>query len=90
MEELHNKDPGHNPTCSDLRLARSVAKESEPGSTEMDQSSTEETHATQFEIQTNPVYDCPEQVILTEDPSNRSIKNGHEIGTSLRSGRTRN
>ena len=51
VEELHLKDPNHNPTSSELLLERSVAKESEPCSTEMEQSGIEETHAKQFEIQ---------------------------------------
>ena len=48
VDELHLRDPGHNPTSSELLLERSVAKESELCSTEMEQSSVEETHATQL------------------------------------------
>ena len=55
MNELHVRDPGHNPTSSELLLERSIAKESETCSTEMEQFRIEETHATQFEIQTIPV-----------------------------------
>ena len=42
MNELHLNDPDHNPTSSELLLERSVAKESEPCSTKMEQSSIEE------------------------------------------------
>ena len=38
MDELHLRDPAHNPTSSELLLERSVAKESEPCSTEMEKS----------------------------------------------------
>ena len=65
MEELHLGDPDHNPTSSQLLLERSVAKERESGSSKMmPSSSIEETHAKQFQIQTNPVYSCSEEVIL--------------------------
>ena len=64
MDELHLRDPGHNPTSSELLLDRFIAKERELCSTEMDQSRIEETHATQFEIQTNPVYYSKEVVLL--------------------------
>ena len=67
VEELHLNDPDHNPTSSELLLERSVAKESEPCSTKMEQSSSEETHAKQFEIQTNPVYNYSEEVIPVEE-----------------------
>ena len=53
-------------TSSELLLERSVAKESEPCFTEMEQSSIEETHATQFEIQTNPVYYSKEVFLIEE------------------------
>ena len=66
MDELHPNNPDHNPISSELLLERSVAKESEPCSTEMEQSSIEETHAKQFEIQTNPVY-CSEEGIPNEE-----------------------
>ena len=66
MDELHPNDPDHNPISSELLLERSVAKESELCSTEMKQSSFEETHAKQFEIQTNPVY-CSEEGVLIEE-----------------------
>ena len=46
VEELHLKDPGHNPTSSELLLERSVAKTNEPCSVELKQSSKGETHAT--------------------------------------------
>ena len=63
VEELRLNDPDHNPTSSELLLERYVAKESEPCSTELEQSRIRETHATQFEIPTNPVY-CSKEVIL--------------------------
>ena len=66
MEELHLKDPGHNPTSSELPKERSVAKESEPCSAKMEQSSIEETHAKQFEIQTNQVYYSKEVIPIEE------------------------
>ena len=66
MDELHVRDPGHNPTSLEFLLNRSIAKESEPCSTKMKQSSIEETHATQFEIQTNPLY-CSKDVLLVEE-----------------------
>ena len=67
MDEFHINDPSHNPTSSELLLERSVAKESELCSTEMEQSSIEETRAKQFEIQTNPVCNCSEEVIPIEE-----------------------
>ena len=72
MEEVHLKDPGDNPTSSELLLERSVAKESELCSTEMEQSSIEETHATQFEIQTIPVY-CSKEVIPIEERKRNDV-----------------
>ena len=66
MEEVHLKDPGDNPTSSELLLERSVAEEGGPCSTQMEQSSIEETHATQFEIQTNPVYHSKEVIPVEE------------------------
>ena len=56
VEELHFNDADHNPTSSEWLLERSVAKESEPCSAKMEQSRIEETHATQFEMPTNPVH----------------------------------
>ena len=66
VDELHFRDPGHNPTNSELLLERSIANESEPCSTELEQSRIEETHATQFEIPTNPVYYAKEVVPFGE------------------------
>ena len=54
VEELHLNDPDHNPTSSEVLMERSVVKESELFSTEMEQSSIEETYATQSKIPTNP------------------------------------
>ena len=45
-----------NHTSIELLLDRSVAVESEPCSTEMEQSRIEETYVTQYEIPTNPAY----------------------------------
>ena len=68
VENLHLNDPDHNPTSSDLLLERSATKEREPGSAEMEPStSIEETHAKQFEIQTTPVYNYSEEVIPIEE-----------------------
>ena len=67
VDELHLNDPDHNPTSSELLLERSVAKESEPCSTEMEQSTIEDTHAKQCEIQTNPLYNYSEEVIPVEE-----------------------
>ena len=98
VDESHLRDPGHNPTCSEFLLDRSITKESEPCSTKMKQSSIEETHATQFEIQTNPVYYSKDVLLVDERKwndilaykffnrrlsSSRNLKTGHEIGTSL-------
>ena len=66
VDELHLRDPGHNPTSSELHLVKSVAEESEPCSTEMEQSRIEEIHATQCEIQTNPVYHSKEVILVGE------------------------
>ena len=57
VDELHLRDPGHNPTSTELPLERSIAKESELCFTE--------THANQFDIPTNPVYHSKE-VFLDE------------------------
>ena len=68
LEELRLNDPDHNPGSSELvnhvGLVRSVAKESEPCSTEMEQSGIKETHAPQFEIQTNPLYHSKKVFLL--------------------------
>ena len=61
VDELHLNDPDHHPTISKLRLERFIAKESELCSAEMEQSHIGETHATQFEIPTNLVYNCSEE-----------------------------
>ena len=61
--ELHLNGPDRNPTSSELQLERSVAKERD----DMEQSSIEETHAKQFQIQTNPVYNVSEEVIPVEE-----------------------
>ena len=70
--ELHLNDPDHNPTCSELLepkgLERPVARGRELGSTKMELSRCiGETHAKQLRIQTNPVDNHSEEVILTEE-----------------------
>ena len=92
VDELHLRDPGHNPTSSELLLERSIAKESELCSTEMEQSSVEETHATQLKCT------IQKKLILLKKGSGMTFlpasfsketlqaeisKTGHEIGTSL-------
>ena len=68
VEELNLNVPDHSPASSDWLLERSVAKEREPGSTKMEQSSSiEETHAKQFKIQTSPVCNYSEEVIPIEE-----------------------
>ena len=64
MDELHLRDPGHNPTSNALLLERSIAKESELFAAELEQSRTEETHATQSKISTNPVYYSKEVILV--------------------------
>ena len=66
VDELHLRDPGHNPTSSELLMESSTAQESEPCSAEMEQSRIEETHATQFEIPTKPVYYSKEVTLVRE------------------------
>ena len=66
VDELHLRDPGHNPTSSELLLERCIAKENELCSTELEQSRIEETHATQFEIPTNSVYYSKEAILVEE------------------------
>ena len=66
VDDLHLNDADHNPTCSELLLERSLAKESEPCSTEIEHSSIEETLAKQFEIPTNTVCNSSEELIPIE------------------------
>ena len=66
MEELHLNVPDHNPISSELLLERSVAKERELGSAKVEQSNIKETHATEFEIPTNPVYYSEEVILVGE------------------------
>ena len=54
------------PQSSELHSERSIAKEGEPCSTELEQSRIEETHATQFKIPTNPVYYSKEVIPVGE------------------------
>ena len=67
MEELHLNDSDHNPTSSESLLEGSIAKESELCSAEKEQSTIEEIHAKQFEIQTDPGCNYSEEVILIEE-----------------------
>ena len=73
----------HNSTSSELLLERSVAKESEPCSAEMEQSSIEETHAKQFEIQTNPVCRSEEGIPIEERKWNDISACKHLKGNAL-------
>ena len=84
MDELHLRDPGHNPASEDLLLERSIAKESEPWSTEMEQSRIQEAHATQFEIPTNPVYYSKEVFPVEERKWNDVLAYKSFKGDSLR------
>ena len=53
---------------SNIGLARSIAKKREPGSTKMEVSwSSEETHAKQLKIQTNPVNDHSEEIFPSKE-----------------------
>ena len=79
VDEIHLRDPGHNPTSSELLLERFIAKESELCSTEIEQSRIEETHATQFEIPMDPVYHSKEVILVGERkwiniPAYKSLK----------------
>ena len=65
MDGLHVRDPGHNPTSNELLLERSVAKESEPCSTELKQS----------RIQKNS---CG--VVLNSDESSVLFKRSYPVG----------
>ena len=66
VDELHLRDPRHNPTNNGLLLERSIAKESEPCSAELEPSRIEENHATQSKIPTNPVYYSKEVIPVGE------------------------
>ena len=101
---LHLKGPGHNPTSSELLLERSIAKERELCSTELEQSRIEETHATVRNSDEPSVlfqrsyshwrrkevewHSCL-RVFQRKHPSSRNLKIGHEIGTSFWSRWTR-
>ena len=84
MDELHLKDPEHNPTSSEFLLERSDAKENEPCSTEMGQSSIVETHATQFEIPTNPVFESKEIILVGDSKWNDILAYKFFRGDTLR------
>ena len=66
VDEIHLRYPGHNPTSSEFLLERFIAKESEPCCTEIEQSGIEETHATQLEFPTVPMYHSKEVVLVGE------------------------
>ena len=70
MDELHLRDPGHDPTSNELLLERSIANVCGPCSTELEQSRIEETHATQSKIPANPVYYSKEVIPVGEWKSN--------------------
>ena len=67
VDELHHRNPGHNLANSELHSERTVAKESEPCATELEQSRIEETHATQFKIPTDPVHHAKEVISIREN-----------------------
>ena len=66
VDELHLNDPDDSPTSSELLLERSVAKESLVLQ-RWSNLASRETHATQLEIQPNPVYNYSEEVIPIEE-----------------------
>ena len=55
-DEWHLNDPDHSPTSSELLLESLLRKKENQVLQKMEQPSIEETHAKQFEIQTNPAY----------------------------------
>ena len=65
MDELHLRDPGI-PQVLNFFGQRSIAKGSELCSTLLEQSRIEETHATQYEIPTDPVYNSQEVIPVGE------------------------
>ena len=71
MEELRLNDPDHNPASSALLeqkgLERSIATKRELGSTKKGGMCSEETHAEQLKIQTNPANNHSEEVILIDE-----------------------
>ena len=83
VDELHLRNPGHNPTSFELLLERSIAKESEFCCTEMEQFRIEETHATLFEIQTNPVCSSKEVILVGERKWNDILAYSSFKGDSL-------
>ena len=66
VDELHLRDPGHNPTSNELLLERSIAKESELCSAELERSRIEEIHATPSKISTDPLYYSKEGILVGE------------------------
>ena len=64
LDELPQRDPGHNPTSEELLVEKSIAKDSEHCATELDQSRIEKTHAQQSKIPTDPVYYSKEVTIV--------------------------
>ena len=63
------RDPRHNPT-SKLLLGRSIAKESEPCATELEQSRIEETHAQESKIPANPVTIRKKKILVGKEKWN--------------------
>ena len=66
VDELRLKDPGHNPASTELLRETSIAKESGPCSTVLEQSRIEETRATQSKTSMVPVYYSKEVISVGE------------------------
>ena len=62
VTELHIPDTGNNLTSSELPSEQAIAKEGEPCSAELEQSSTEETRARTIRMLPDPV--CSTEGIL--------------------------
>ena len=97
MDELHIPDPRHKLTSSELLSEQAIAKQDEPCSTEMKQSSIEETRADSVKTFSDPVcftkgnvplkkeveeYSCL-SIIQRETSFHRDLEIGHETGTPL-------
>ena len=99
VDELHIPDPRNNLARSELLSEQAIAKEGGPCSTEMKQSSIEETRADSVKTLSDPVYftkgivpmkekkwkSIPAYlpIIQRETSFNRDLEIVHEIGTPL-------
>ena len=72
MDELHLRDPGI-PQVLNFFGKRSIAKGCELCSTLLELSRIEETHATQYEIPTDPVYNSKEVIPVGERKWNDTL-----------------